>query len=466
MDSLTDEIFISNYETLEKQLSKIPLDKRVGLVVMLNNVKYEFLINIKSDSDSLICLGPSGLPDKNAIKKFKNRPMFTRHSWNFKESVLLYNDNTRYVWDGSGAGWGLGLPDDYFLENIKNIILKISDFFKIRNENLLFYGSSMGGFTSVQLATMIRNSSAIAENPQIDARKWMKNFYVKNGMLSKLYEDKTLAKFKPYTYSIIEMIKKENYIPNLTIIHDISQTDIQQYLSEFINNLHRLPFKKDDFHKVNIVIEPIKTHTPIPQANLYELFNIHNSIKRKDYLNNENYDDITKSIPLIKKLGLFDEKYYAHNYKEIGELDPLTHYLIKGWKEGKNPSEEFDNNFYLKKYAGVNDIGLNPLIHYVLYGNNEGRIKNEKEELERIQKDIPLVKKSKLFNEYYYYKQCNDLGGMTPIEHYLVKGWLEGKNPSRKFHNDGYLEMFPAIRKMGINPLIHHIKYNLKKDKQ
>ena len=55
---------------------------------------------------------------------------------------------------------------------------------------------------------------------------------------------------------------------------------------------------------------------------------------------------------------------------------------------------------------------------------------------------------------------------MTPIEHYLVKGWLEGKNPSRKFHNDGYLEMFPKIRKMGINPLIHHIKYNLKKGKQ
>lgn len=464
MNSLTNEIIISNYETLERKLEKIPLDKKVGLIVILNDIKYEFLINIKSKRDSLICLGPSGLPDKNAIAKFKNRPMFTRHSWEFKESVLLYNDNTRYVWEGSGAGWGLGLPDDYFLENIKNIILKITNFFKIDNENILFYGSSMGGFTSMQLATMVRNSSAIAENPQIDARKWMKNFYVKNGMTSKLYEDETLEKFEPYTYDVLEMIKKENYIPNLTIIHDISQTDIKQYLSEFINNLHTLPFRKDDFHKVNIVIEPIRTHTPIPQHNLYELFNMHNSIKRKDYLNSEDYSNFEKCIPKIKELKLFDEHYYRNTYKEIGELDPLTHYLIKGWKERKNPSEEFDNNFYLKKYGGVKDFGINPLVHYVLYGINEGRVKNEKEELAKIQKYIPLVEKSDLFDEDYYNSQCSNLDGLTPIEHYLVKGWLEGKNPSKKFHNDGYLEIYPSIKKMGINPLFHHLKYNVEED--
>lgn len=465
MKNLTDEIIISNYETLESRLTKIPLNKKVGLVVMLKNIKYEFLINIKTNSDKLICLGPSGLPDKNAIKKFKNRPMFTRHSWDFKESVLLYNDNTRYVWEGSGAGWGLGVPNDYFLENIKYIILKITNFFNIPNENILFYGSSMGGFTSIQLATMVRNSSAIAENPQIDARKWMKNFYVKNGMISKLYEDKTLAQFKPYTYNVIEMIKKEDYIPKLTIIHDISQTDIQQYLAEFVNNLHNLPFKNDDFHKVNIVIEPLRTHTPIPQENLYELFHIQESIKRKDYLSNENYNDLKKSIPQIKKLNLFDEKYYKHFYEDIKYLDPLTHYLIKGWKEGKNPSEEFDNNYYLKKYSGVKDIGMNPLVHYVLYGIKEGKVKNEKEELKNIQKYIPSIVESKLFDEYYYYTQCPNLKGMTPIEHYLVKGWLEGKNPSRDFNNDNYIEIYPKLKKFGINPLIHYLKYNYEKNK-
>lgn len=459
MEQLTDEIITCKYEELKKYLPKITLNKKIGLVVLLNGIKYEFLLNIKSSSNDLICLGPSGLQSLDEINKFRDRPMFSRHSWEFEESILLYNDNTRYAWDDDlGAGWGVGLPDDFFLENIKQIIVRIVRFFNIKNRNILFYGSSMGGFTSIQLATMIKDSYAIAENTQIDATKWMEHVYVKNGLPAKLYEEETLKKFNPYTYNTLELMKKENYVPNLTIITDRYHMDIKEHLSMILNELDKLPFKSNDYHKINIIIEPSLVHEPIPVHKFYEIMKIYRSIKRK-YYETINYEDINKSIPIIRELGLIDEEYYASNYKYVGELDSLTHYMIKGWKDGNNPSEEFNTTFYLTINEDVRDLGLNPLVHYALYGRHENRSKNEKEEIRKIQELIPYVKNNTLFDEEYYKKQCINLEKLSPIEHYLIYGWRNSLNPSDKFDNDFYIEYHPKLRKIQLNPLIHYMKY-------
>lgn len=459
MEQLTDEIITCNYDEIETHLNKITLNKKVGLVVILNEIKYEFLLNIKSTSNDLICLGPSGLQTLDEINKFRGRPMFSRHSWDFDESILLYNDNTRYAWDDDlGAGWGLGLPDDFFLENTGRIIVKIARYFNIKNRNILFYGSSMGGFTSIQLATMIKESYAIAENTQIDATKWMEQVYVKNGLPAKLYEKETLKKYKPYTYNALELIKKENYVPNLTIITDRYSLDIKEHLSMVIDELIELPIKSNEYHKLHIIIEPSLVHEPIPVHKFYEIMKIYRSLKRK-YYETINYEDISKSIPIIKKLGLVDNEYYHNNYKHTEGLDCLTHYIIKGWKDGYNPSKEFDTEFYLTINEDVYTLGMNPLVHYALYGVNENRSKNEKEEIEKIQELIPIVKDSELFDDTYYKKQCPNLNKLSPIEHYLIYGWRNSLNPSDKFDNDFYIKNHPKIRKMQLNPLVHYVKY-------
>lgn len=464
MKNLTDKIITSSFEDLDNILNTIPLNKDVGLIVILNNEKYEFLINIKSSNDKLICLGPSGLPDMEHIKKFKNAPCFTRHSWDFNESTIYYNDNTRYVWEGGiGSGWGMGLPNDYFLENIKRILLKITHFFDIKNEDILFYGSSMGGFTSIQLATMIKHSYAIAENPQIDARCWMKSFYIKRGLYSELYDAKTLEKFEKYTYNVIEMMKKENYIPNLTIIHDINHEDINNHLIPFIRELKNLPFKKDDFNKIHIIIEPTLKHEPIPKDKFYDVYESHKCFKLKTSQNQQDYNMIHNGIKTIKKLNLFDEKYYTENNPEIHDLDPLTHYIFIGWKEGRNPSKEFDNDYYLNKYISVRKAKINPLIHYAIWGMEENRTTTPVEEIQPL---VKLIEESGLFNEEYYKKNYDNFEQLKPIEHYLLKGWKEGNNPSPKFDNDFYLERYPSIKKSRVNPLVHYIKYGINENRE
>lgn len=49
------------------------------------------------------------------------------------------------------------------------------------------------------------------------------------------------------------------------------------------------------------------------------------------------------------------------------------HFIRYGWKEGRNPSDYFNTNYYLNLYEDVRALGMNPLVHYLLYGKKEGR---------------------------------------------------------------------------------------------
>lgn len=104
-----------------------------------------------------------------------------------------------------------------------------------------------------------------------------------------------------------------------------------------------------------------------------------------------------ENIELIRKSKFFDEKYYLTENPKI-KGDPCSHYYYHGWQEGKSPSFEFSNNFYLKNYKDVEDAGINPLLHYLKFGKAENRL---------IEKDNGLTLKKvyeKVYGCVYFYK--------------------------------------------------------------
>lgn len=82
-----------------------------------------------------------------------------------------------------------------------------------------------------------------------------------------------------------------------------------------------------------------------------------------------------KEKEIIKRSGLFDEEFYLSMYEDVklNNMNPIEHYLIFGWKEGRYPSLKFDTKFYLDYYTDVRNSGMNPLLHYIIYGRKEGR---------------------------------------------------------------------------------------------
>jgi len=82
-----------------------------------------------------------------------------------------------------------------------------------------------------------------------------------------------------------------------------------------------------------------------------------------------------KDYFLLKQSHLFDEDYYCLKYPDIRQADvnPLWHFVRVGWKEGRNPSEDFITDIYLQNYPDVRAAGINPVCHYIKFGIKEKR---------------------------------------------------------------------------------------------
>ena len=73
--------------------------------------------------------------------------------------------------------------------------------------------------------------------------------------------------------------------------------------------------------------------------------------------------------------GHFDPDYYLKVYKDvrIAKADPLIHFVLGGWREGRRPNSWFDTAYYLEANPDVREAGVNPLWHYLVVGRREGR---------------------------------------------------------------------------------------------
>lgn len=70
-----------------------------------------------------------------------------------------------------------------------------------------------------------------------------------------------------------------------------------------------------------------------------------------------------------------------------------------------------------------------------------------------------IISSTPLFDQNWYLRQYPDVAdnGIDPIEHYLLHGAEEFRDPSQQFHTEFYLEKYPDVQAAGMNPLLHYI---------
>ena len=69
----------------------------------------------------------------------------------------------------------------------------------------------------------------------------------------------------------------------------------------------------------------------------------------------------------------FDAVWYRATYGVPTTTNALTDYHTTGWKLGRNPSPEFSTDLYLDAYPDVRAANVDPLWHYLVAGYGEGR---------------------------------------------------------------------------------------------
>lgn len=83
----------------------------------------------------------------------------------------------------------------------------------------------------------------------------------------------------------------------------------------------------------------------------------------------------SQSVALLRESALFDADWYLARYPDVAasNIDPVSHYLESGWREGRDPGPAFSTTAYLKANADVARSDLNPLLHFIEFGYSEGR---------------------------------------------------------------------------------------------
>ena len=70
----------------------------------------------------------------------------------------------------------------------------------------------------------------------------------------------------------------------------------------------------------------------------------------------------------------FDRDFYRDAYADVaqGGLDPAVHYLVAGWREGRDPAPWFSTRAYLARRPELAEAGINPFVHYLTVGRRRG----------------------------------------------------------------------------------------------
>ncbi len=172
---------------------------------------------------------------------------------------------------------------------------------------------------------------------------------------------------------------------------------------------------------------------------------------------------LEKEAAAIAESGLFDEAYYRRQYGDMQAAErPLLAYCETGWRLGRNPSADFDTQYYLDTNPDIRSAGVNPLLHYATAGASEGRHALPPQQRRRseaqVEAECAAIRPTGFFDDGFYLAMYPDIQPVPidPLRHYCEIGWLEGRNPSDRFDTNAYLAANTDIRDGGVNPLWHY----------
>ncbi|MEZ2218239.1 rhamnan synthesis F family protein [Rhizobium sp. RCC_161_2] len=173
---------------------------------------------------------------------------------------------------------------------------------------------------------------------------------------------------------------------------------------------------------------------------------------------------------LIKNSPFFDKNFYAKSIRGEIKGDYAAHY-IRSWKKlGVEPSRFFDSNFYLGIYEDVRLKGTNPLLHYILHGWSEGRAPSPLFDRAGFLAAHPNIDPTKsdpaacclmLYGGYQWNTNTLSSGAAA----YSVTALMEEMEPEVEakcqeyFDSSFYLSMYPDVGRASANPYWHYMNF-------
>lgn len=135
-----------------------------------DGLTYDFLQNLRQDSDLLIVFGQSAL-----TRKIVELPLFQRWSWADDipgASFIAINDPNLYLDDALNAGWWFGTTQRDTAREFASLVERAARALGLGPDRVVFTGGSAGGFSSFHMASCLPGARVVADIPQIDMRAY------------------------------------------------------------------------------------------------------------------------------------------------------------------------------------------------------------------------------------------------------------------------------------------------------
>lgn len=251
---------------------EFPTDELFALEVMHKGALFYFIIKFAKDNRNFICFAP-GASDRDKTTssgELKVPPFFSRWKWHkyFDESTIAFADPMLFLNDEIKLGWFIGVENHWYLETLSEIIKKLAVNQNVTNDNILFFGSSGGGYVSVCLATLLKDSKVLVNNaqffilnyyPRLVDMAFKANFKSFNSLSQAEIINKII-----YRLDTLELFKKEQYAPHITYYVNVkSENDIINQTMPLVSSYYNHEY----FNGLNLVYysqDAKKPHNPLP----------------------------------------------------------------------------------------------------------------------------------------------------------------------------------------------------------
>lgn len=273
------------------------------------------------------------LPSAQPVSSDPVNPVFHRWSWERGirgAHVLSFSDPVLYE-ANIHASWFFSDSCDDVIKRMEYSLRKILKVFNLNDDDVLFYGSSMGGFGALMLSSLFDGAMAIAEVPQLN----MINYpYVS---AKKAVSDKVLSgqdfdqfcRIYPEKSSVIERFKSNNYIPPFKLITNSKDEGSREHI-EFLGELYDAKdcFKRWGDYSLCFLSEDIG-HKPLQTVQGVSIINevlgsgwkVHQVVEEYETIDELDYKAIlNKAVALASEVKYIRTEEDSNKYSEAKEL--------------------------------------------------------------------------------------------------------------------------------------------------
>lgn len=229
------------------------------LKIVQREVDFYYKVHLKNDNKKLIVFSNGAFDPKRSTP-----PVFMRSKWfeEFEANCIFIDDRTVHG-NNLRIGWGVGTTDRHYLKSYISFVKKISSLLEIVNKDIMYFGSSAGGFMSMAMASMHKGTYAVVNNPQTYVNRYLRQYVT--ALYKKSFpglSEKEILKKYSNRLSLTNIFAKNKNVPKVYYLQNrLCLTDMENHLLPFLKNMDKYNLNSKN---INIVLynNKVAGHNP------------------------------------------------------------------------------------------------------------------------------------------------------------------------------------------------------------